>query len=155
MPDTPREIVCAVRGGPESRKTVTHAIDLALQTGASLTFFRVMDAEFLGHATIGPLSVVYRELGQMAEFAMLILCDRARRRGVTDVDFVVRDGSVRRQLLRLAGETPAEVLVVGRPVRSPGQNVFRPAEFEGFVAELEERGGLRVVTVTPDVRAAE
>jgi nucleotide-binding universal stress UspA family protein len=148
--DTPRHIVCAVRGGPESRKTVTQAIDLALQTGARLTFFRVMDAEFLGHATIGPLSVVYRELGQMAQFAMLILCDRARRRGVADVDSIVREGPVRQQLRRLAAETEAELLVLGRPTRSPGHNVFRPAEFDRFVAELEQSSSTRIISVPPN-----
>lgn len=147
---TVRHIVCAVRGGPESRKTITHAIDMAVQTGARLTFFRVMDAEFLGHATVGPLSVVYRELGQMAEFAMLILCDRAQRRGVAEVDYIVREGAIQRQLRQLAAETEAQVLVMGRPIRSPGQNVFRPADFDGFVAELQQSGALRVVTVTPD-----
>ena len=40
----PRHIICAVRGGPEGRATVTHAIELALEAGARLTFFRVMDA---------------------------------------------------------------------------------------------------------------
>ncbi len=37
-----RHIICAVRGGPESRETVSHAIDLALESSARLTFFRVM-----------------------------------------------------------------------------------------------------------------
>ncbi|MEZ4769290.1 MAG: hypothetical protein R2844_12790 [Caldilineales bacterium] len=47
-------IVCAIRGGPESSATVMGAIELALDTGACLTFFHIMDAEFLQHATIGP-----------------------------------------------------------------------------------------------------
>jgi nucleotide-binding universal stress UspA family protein len=61
----PKHIICAVRGGAESRDTVTHAIELALEGGARLTFLHVMDAEFLQHATVGPLSVVYSELMEM------------------------------------------------------------------------------------------
>ncbi|MFQ5342115.1 MAG: universal stress protein [Anaerolineae bacterium] len=142
-------IVCAVRGGPESRETVTRAVDLALEADARLTFFHAMDAEFLEYATIGPLSVVYHELVEMGKFAMLVLCDRAQRRGVARVDHIVREGNIRTQLRQCAIETSAEVMVVGRPTRSPGRNVFRAGEFEAFVAELERAGGLRVVQVTP------
>ena len=145
----PERILCAVRGGPESRKTATHAIDLALQLGASLTFFRVMDAEFLDHATIGPLRLVYGELREVAEFAMLILCDRARRRGLADVNYLISEGDVRAKLRLQATQGESEILVMGRPVRSPGSNTFKAAEFDAFVAELEQEGELRVVIVSP------
>jgi nucleotide-binding universal stress UspA family protein len=145
----PRHIICAVRGGPESRETVTQAIALALESDAQLTLFRVLDAEFLNHATIGPLSVVYRELIEVGEFAMLILCDRAQRRGVEKVDYIVREGNVRKQLREFAIETHADLLVMGRPVRSPGSNTFKPAEFDSWVAELEEEAKLRVLVISP------
>ncbi|MBN1660489.1 MAG: universal stress protein [Anaerolineae bacterium] len=151
--DVPRRIVCAVRGGPESRDTVTRAIDLALQHDAHLTFFRAMDAEFLAHATIGPLSVVYRELTEMAQFAMAILCDRAQRRGVAHVDSIVREGNIHRQIRQLVTEEPVDILVMGQPVRSPGSNVFKPAEFDAFIAELQAkhgtRSGLQIEVVMP------
>ena len=143
----PNHIICAVRGGPESRETVSRAIDLALESGARLTFFRVLDAEFLNHATIGPLSVVYGELRELGQFAMLILRDRAQRRGVRNVDGIVREGNVHRQLRELALETHADVLVMGRPTRSPGSNTFKPAEFDAFVAELEKEASLQVMIV--------
>jgi nucleotide-binding universal stress UspA family protein len=144
---TVRHVICAVRGGPESRATVTRAIDLALESGARLTFFHVADAEFLEHATVGPLSVVYAELVEMATFAMIILCDRAQRRGADQVDYLVREGNVRKQLLELASETRAELLVMGRPTRSPGRNLFRPAEFDQFIGQLEEEGPIRVICI--------
>lgn len=149
----PRHIVCAVRGGPESRDTVTYAIDLALESRASLTFFCVMDAEFLEHATVAPLSIVYSELQEMGRFAMLILCDRARRRGVTQVDSVVLEGNIRKQLRLFAIETQAEIMVMGRPTRSPGRNVFKPAELEAFAADLEREANLRVQLVSPSSSA--
>jgi nucleotide-binding universal stress UspA family protein len=152
MTEKLKHIVCAVRGGPESRDTVTHAIDLALETGARLTFFHVLDAEFLQHAMVGPLSVVYSELAEMGTFAMLILCDRARRRGVTQVDYIVREGNITRQLLQFAVETQAEALVMGRPTRSPGRNVFRVEQLEALGVELEHVGQIRVIQVTPAVR---
>jgi nucleotide-binding universal stress UspA family protein len=150
MTEKPRHIVCAVRGSPQSRATVTHAIDLALESDARLTFFYVADAEFQGRAAIGsPISVVYRELVQMAEFAMLILVDRAQRRGVKQVDYVIREGNVRKQLLQFAAESRADVLVMGWPLRGPGQPTFRPEDFGAFVAQLEEVANPRLELVPP------
>lgn len=143
----PRHIICAVRGGPESRETVTQAIDLALEYGARLTFLHVLDAEFLEYATIGPLSVVYRELNEMGTFTMLILSDRAHRRGVEKVDYVLPEGNIRNELIRYVNETKAEMMVMGRPTRSPGRNVFKIAVFDDFVAELEKEGNLTIIKV--------
>jgi nucleotide-binding universal stress UspA family protein len=143
----PQHIICAVRGGPESRETVTRAIDLALEYGARLTFLHILDAEFLEYATIGPLSVVYRELNEMGTFTMLILADRAQRRGVEQVDYVLPEGNIRDELIRYANETKAEMMVIGRPTRSPGRNVFKIAEFDDFVAGLEREGKLKIVKV--------
>ena len=143
-----KQILCAVRGGPESRETVTRAIDMALEIGARLTFFHAMDAEFLGQAAIGrTLSGIYNELLEMGKFTMLILVDRAQRRGVAEVNYVVWEGNIRKQLVQAAIETKAEVMVLGRPTRSPTQNVFKFDEMERFAAELEKEGKLRLILV--------
>jgi nucleotide-binding universal stress UspA family protein len=142
------QILCAVRGGPESRETVTRAIDLALDTGAKLTFFHAMDAEFLGQAIIGrTLSGIYNELHEMGKFAMLILVDRAQRRGVENVDYLIREGNIRKQLVKIAIETKAEIMIVGRPTRSPTSNIFKINEMETFAEQLAREGGLEVVVV--------
>ncbi len=145
----PKHIICAVRGGPESRETVSRAIDLALQYEARLTFLHVLDAEFLEYATVGPLSVIYNELVEMGTFAMLILCDRAQRRGLEQVDYIVREGNIRKQLHQFAIETRAEMMVMGKPTRSPGRNVFKPDAFEVFVSELGAEGNIQILQVTP------
>lgn len=143
-----KQILCAVRGGPESRETVTHAVDLALETGAKLTFFHAMNAEFLGQAAIGrTLSGIYNELHEMGKFAMLILVDRAQRRGVENVDFIMREGNIRKQIMQIAIETKAEIMIVGRPTRSPTSNIFKVSEMEAFADELAREGGLKVVVV--------
>ncbi|MFN2206252.1 MAG: universal stress protein [Candidatus Promineifilaceae bacterium] len=144
----PRHIICAVRGGPESRETVTLAVDLALEYEARLTFLHVLDAEFLEYATIGPLSVVYNELNEMGTFTMLILVDRAQRRGVERVDYVLREGNIRNELTRYAIETKAEMMVMGRPTRSPSRNVFKFAEFDDFLFALQREAGLTIIKVS-------
>lgn len=148
---TGRWIICAVRGGSESRSTVTRAVDLALQEDARLTFLHIVDAEFLGFAPIpSRLRVVYEQLGEMAVFIMLILVDRAQRRGVSAVDYQIREGDIRRQLRAVAQESRASALVLGEPVRSPGSNLFTPKAFQRFVADLEALGGLHIITVGPE-----
>jgi nucleotide-binding universal stress UspA family protein len=130
-------------------ETVTCAIDLALDSGGRLTFVYVVDAEFQAYATIGPLSVVYHELVEMSQFVMLILCDRAQRRGVAHVDYVVREGNVRKQLQRLVAEIQPDVLVLGSPASGPVRPAFKPAEFDSFLAELEKLGHIQVVLAPP------
>ncbi len=151
---SPKHIICAVRGGPESRETVTRAIDLALEYGARLTFLHVLDAAFLEYATIGPLSVVYRELNEMGTFTMLILADRANRRGVEQVDYVLPEGDIRDELTRYAIDTKAEMMVMGRPTRSPSRNVFKTAGFDDFVARLEQKAKLKIVKVPAEQQDA-
>ncbi len=150
MSEKVEHIVCAVRGSPQSRATVTRAIELALENDARLTFLYVADAEFQAQAAIGsPLSVIYQELTQMAEFSMLILCDRAERRGVKQVGFLIREGNVRKQLLEFVAETRADAFIMGWPMRGPGRPLFTPDEFESFAAELEEVAHPRLVRVPP------
>lgn len=147
MTDQIKQIVCAVRSRPGGEKTVKRAIDLALETGAGLIFFQVVDAEFIRNITAkrASLKAIYQELEGMAEFTMAILCNQARLRGVEAVDCVVRRGDVREQLIQLVSELDPDVLVMGQPYPSPGPDRFHAAELNDFVAELEEKGQLRVV----------
>ena len=152
MKQKAKHVICAVRGGEESRGTVTYAINLALEFGSRLTFFHVMDAEFLGSASITMTSVrtIYQELYEMGVFAMLILCDRASRRGVENVDYIVRNGDIRANLYDLAVETKAEIMVMGYPTRSPGANVFKLDGLKDFAEKLEQDSGLEIILVKPD-----
>lgn len=148
MSDNFKQILCAVRAGPESREAVTEAVNLARESSAKLTFFYVINAEFLGQAAISRTkSGIYHELLEMGKFTMLILCDRAQRRGVRDVDFIIREGNIRKQMRQIAIETHAEIMVVGKPTRSPTANIFKMGEVEKFARELAEEGKLKVIVV--------
>jgi nucleotide-binding universal stress UspA family protein len=150
MSDRVEHIVCAVRGSSQSRATATRAIDLALEHDARLTFLYVVDAEFQAQAAIGsPLSVIYQELVAMSEFTMLILCDRAQRRGVRQVEYLIREGNVRKQLLQFAAETRADMFVIGWPMRGPARPIFTDEEFESFTLELEQAAHPQLVRVPP------
>jgi nucleotide-binding universal stress UspA family protein len=146
--DSLKHIVCAVRGRPESRITVTWAVDLALEHQACLTFLHVIDAEFLEHATVAPLSVIYAELVEMARFAMLVLCDRAQRRGVKEVDHIVLEGDIRKQLRQFAADTQADLMIMGTPTPGPGKNIFKEDELKQFIHEMEQWGNIRIMQVS-------
>jgi nucleotide-binding universal stress UspA family protein len=147
LPKTVKHIICAVRGHPESRATVTRAINLALEYRSRLTFLHVIDAEFLEYATVGPLSVIYKELVEMARFTMLILCDRAERRGVSEVNHIVLEGNTRKQLRQFAIDTVADLMIMGSPLPSLGKSVFNQDELQQFMGELEQEGNIHVLLV--------
>ena len=147
----PKHVVCAVRGRPESRKTVTYAIDLTLKSQARLTFLHILDVEFLKNAAAGRLKTVYKELTGMGEFMMLILEDRATRRGVEQVGHVFREGNIKKQLRKFALETHADVLVIGAPLLGQKGSVFKPKELDAFIAEMREKANLEVVLVPKEV----
>jgi len=137
---TVKHIVCAVRGQPQSRATVTRAIGLALKYGARLTFVHVMDAEFLAHATVGIVRLMYQELRSMGEFLMAILRDRAERRGVREVHTVLLEGRAATALPRFLKEQQADLLVLGAPGGSRRQSAFAPGDFNAFVQHIEAQG---------------
>ncbi|MCZ7574686.1 MAG: universal stress protein [Ardenticatenaceae bacterium] len=140
-------IICAIRGGSDSKSTVATAIDLARTTGLTLHFLYVVNLDFLERTSSSRVQTISTEMEQMGDF--ILMSAQATRHGVTHVECLIREGDIRKQLRRIARETHANVMVMGRPVRSPGSNVFKPGEFAAFVAELEHIGDLRVVQVTP------
>lgn len=149
---TYKHILCAVRGRPESRETATRAIDLALEHQARLTFIHVIDAEFLGQATptLSPLKMVYEQLEQMGKFAMQILCDRAIRRGVEQVAYILEKGNVPKRLREIIQDSVADALIIGRPVEGPGKSVFTPDQFDAFITRIKNEEGLDMILVEPD-----
>jgi nucleotide-binding universal stress UspA family protein len=148
---TPKTIVCAVRGQPVSRRTVTRAIDLALEHNARLIFMLVVAAEFMGQVTPAMVSLraVYEQLWDLGEFTMLILCDRAERRGVEQVEWIIRKGDIREQIVDYVKEIHPDVLVLGLPLPDFSRSVFTPDEFDEFVRRIEKEVGIEVVQVRP------
>lgn len=149
-----KHIVCAIRGRPTHWNTVEHAIDLALDHEARLTFLLVLQADFLGSATpaLRPLSVVYDQLRDVGEFSMLALCDQAKSKGIDQVNYVIRMGEVRKNLLEYASETHADVLVLGKPMPDEPRSIFGKGEFESFVERLGRIGDIEVVVVNAEAK---
>lgn len=143
-------ILCAVRGIPRSRDTVTYAIQLALDHQARLTFVHVNDAGFMASAspTMTSLATVYKQMRDMSEFTLQILCDRATRRGVEAVDYQILEGRWMVQIRTLLDELKPDVLVVGDPITKsiPGIGV-EINELENFIVEIQQNTNITVHTV--------
>jgi len=130
-------VLCPVRGGKRSSKTVDRAVALAAEHGAKLIFLYVVDVDFLGLATVARVKLMADELMETGRFALSILADKARARGVAEVEEVIRAGSVERVIVDVLQETGAGVLVVGRPVRAPGVLSFAPADYERMLERIQ------------------
>jgi len=61
----------------------------------------------------------------------------------------VREGNLQENLGQLANATRVEILVMDSHLRPAGSNVFRSAENDQFVTELERDANLRIVQVSP------
>lgn len=145
-----RHILCAVRGVPQSRATVTKAINLANEYQARLTFVHVNNADFL--ITAGPmmasLSKVKKQIHSLGEFTMLVLCDRANRRGVENVDYILRDGRILPQIRETISELNPDILVIGRPfVTDPGLFSLDESDVENFIQDIEVNLNVTVIPV--------
>ena len=150
---TPSEIshiVCAVRGIPQSRQTVTYAIQLALEHQAHLTFVHVNDAEFMAAAspTLTSLATVYKQMRDLSEFTLQILCDRATRRGVEQVDYQILEGRLLVQIRNLLLEQRPDILVIGKPMtQAISESGDDSNELRDLIQEVEEHTNITVHTI--------
>jgi len=139
-----KTIVCAVRGGKKSEPTVDRAIALASEYAARLVFLYVIDAEFLGYATVGRHSITMPQLQTMAEFILLTLQARAEEQGVV-AEYVVREGDIQEQIHAFLLEEHPDILVMGKPAHQEGSDLFTHPDQDAFVRSLEEETGVTVI----------
>jgi nucleotide-binding universal stress UspA family protein len=143
-------ILCPIRGGKQSAATVDRAIELALSHGARLLFLYIVDVDFLGYATVARVKLMAEELKETGDFALSILCDKARARGVGEVGSLIREGPIRDVIRAVVLETSATHLVTGRPVRMPQTPSFSVSEFDKYLASLREDTGVTIEYVGVD-----
>jgi nucleotide-binding universal stress UspA family protein len=139
-------IVCAIRGGPESRPTIQKAIELAKESGLPLYFLYVVNLDFLSYTSSSRVQVITHEMEQMGEFILLMAQEEAREQGV-EAQGVVRQGRLREALIEFAREIDADYLVLGCPktTRRGKDNAFTPEMLADFARGFEEASGAKVV----------
>ena len=147
-------VVCALRGGVESKETASGAIELARKARARLTLVHIVDPGCIDCGDLARTSAAYRQYLEDAESNLQTLARQARHSGVPEVEIQLREGDTRRELRQLAVETDAELLVLGHPGADPERNLFGSDEFHQFIAELDFGGDLRTVQVRPKLDKA-
>lgn len=135
------KILCATRGGEESRRTQHAAIALAKARKEELVFLYVADASFLDRTAAPVVVDVEAELERMGRFQLTLAADRAAEEGV-EVQIMTRRGQLRTELVAAAQELEASVIVLGSPVE--GTAVFDDAALQGLADELRSRTGAEV-----------
>lgn len=140
--DQQHHILCAVRSRPGSEETADRAIELALEHEARLTFFHALQARFLDKfsARSSSRKAAYEELAEMVEFSLSILVEQARARGVSEVEYIMRQGDFRQEFLQLIDEIHVDMVVVGRPRRTRGQRALSDDQINAFLAEVRAKG---------------
>ena len=84
---------------------------------------------------------------------MLVLCDRAQRRGVENVDYILREGRILPQILETLSEQRPDILVIGRPFETEaGLYSLKESDVENFVREVEDRLKIRVIPVETETK---
>jgi nucleotide-binding universal stress UspA family protein len=134
------KILCATRGGQASYRTQDAAISLASERGDSLFFLYVADVQFL-NKTAAPIVVdVENEVIKMGEFLLLMAQERAAEQGV-EAQAIVREGELATELLAVACELDADLIVLGRPM---DKAVFDEAAIQSFADGLCAETGIQV-----------
>lgn len=146
-PEKRFRILCPVRGGKRSDKTVARAIELARARDAALTFLYVVDVEFLGHATVARVKLMTEELTETGTFTLTKLAQRARAAGVVEVDTVIREGHIGEVILEVIRDTGAGLLVTGRPGQTPNVVSFTERTFSTLLADLRAATGVEIERV--------
>ena len=134
------KILCATRGGEASYPTQDAVISLAKEQGDELVFLYVADISFLNQ-TAAPLVVdVESRLEKLGQFQLVMAQERAAAQGLA-AQAIVRQGQLQAELVAVAQETGATLIVLGRSLESAA---FEDAALQVFAADLQTETGVEV-----------
>jgi nucleotide-binding universal stress UspA family protein len=108
-------ILFPTRGGQTSYSNQDAVIALAKQWNAQLIFLHVSNVHFLeksGH--VRHAKIVQNELEDMAEFLLVMACERAEKAG-WKAKMVVRQGAFMEAVHNVISEHQVDALVIGAP----------------------------------------
>jgi len=142
-------IVCAIRGGPKSSRTIDRAVALAQETGLTLHLLYVVNLGFLRRTVTSRVRTISEEMRQMGESILYAAQERAADQGVA-AQSVVRHGDVLEEISGLCHELSANYLVLGEPGGEDEGNVFTPEQQARFRERVEDETGASVILVRGD-----
>jgi len=135
------KILCATRGGEASYPTQDAVIALAKEQGDELVFLYVVDMSFLKQ-TAAPLVVdMESRLEKLGQFQLVMAQERAAAQGLV-AQAIVRMGKLRSELVAVAQEIGATIIVLGRSLGPDA--AFEDAALQVFAADLQTETGVEV-----------
>lgn len=137
-------IVCAIRGGPSCKSTVTQAITLAKNAHLSLYFLYVVNHDFLSPASNDHTHAVSEKMHQMGQAVLFTVQNKASALGVAS-ETVVRQGDVEDEILSLCRDLDADYVMLGRPRDHQRENVFTRDSLKKLSQQIEREVGAQVV----------
>ena len=140
------KILCAVRGGPESEKTIEYAVSLAEKERARLVFLYVVSLHIFSSSSDVRAETIAKELSRMGEFVLLMAQAKAATEGVA-ADTFVRQGNIPEQILAACEEVSAKTLVLGKSQEKNVESFFDVTEQDVFAKKMEGEHGMKVILV--------
>lgn len=137
-------VVCAIRGGPSSQRTITHAIDLAKETKLPLYFLYVVNLDFLARTESSRTRLISKEMHEMGEFILCTAQASAHEQGIAS-DGIVRQGKVTEEIINLAKELNADYIILGQPEGVDEKDFFTMARLRQFSERLSQESGAEVI----------
>lgn len=137
-------VVCATRGGPASERVHERAIELARERNGELVFLHVIDTRELGRLEPAAAAAVLAQMRTLAQSILRGAQAQARAAGVR-ARGELREGDVSHTLQAFVQEVDADVLVVGYPHTTPGQEHEAEGRLWRLLGGLQEQGNVRLV----------
>jgi len=135
------KILCATRGGGASYLAQNTVIMLAKEQGDELVFLYVADICFLNNMAV-PLAVnVESRLKKLGHFQLVMAQELAAEQGI-EAQAIVRHGQLRPELVAVAQEIGATLIVLGRSLETAA--VFEDDALQAFAADLQTETGVEV-----------
>lgn len=139
-------ILCATRGGEASRRTQERAITLAREQHAELIFLYVFDLDFLKSVQADFIPDIVNEMVRMGEFFLKMAREQAYEQGL-EARTICRQGNTRAGIKAVISEEEIDVVVLGQPSGTPGQDFFAAEALRRFAEEIEAETEAKVVLV--------
>ena len=138
------EIICALRGGPDSRATIRRALTLAQETSLPLHFLYVVSRDLVPDTTSCSANTVKERLRQMGSSMVLVAQAIANSHDIP-ARSAVRYGCVEDEIAGLCQDVNASYLVLSQPHDHRETSVFTPDRLVRFRARIEREAGVELV----------
>ena len=137
-------IVCAIRGGLNSRSTIDRAIALAKEGGLRLHFLYVINLDFLSDTSSNCVGAVSEKIREMGRSVLLSVKAVATEQGIT-AQGVVRDGFVGDEIVSFCRDLRADYVVLGHAPSRRERGIFHQNTLKQLSERIEKQTGATVV----------